>query len=572
MRSKVFFKLLLAFVLVIAAATLILDFSIRHAWEDSLRADITQALTEKTRMLASHVSSDKTSTISQIVTDESHASGARATVIDSTGRVLADSEADPLQMENHAHRPEFAAALKGKTGVDSRTSKTVGIEFLYIAVPVNGGAVRLAYPLSNIERSTKDIRTRLLYASGLALLVATLIAILIAHSISRRLRNIVEFAEKIARGDLSARISESSSDEIAQVAAALDVTARRLEENFTALQLSKQQLETLLDSIPNAVVAVSADRVLRWANRAMQSLEPRIRTGTPVVESFRDPELLKALDSAIEQSTVQTVHTTSLVSGRALNVTAAPMPGGGAVAVLQDVTDIERVEKTRRDFIANVSHELRTPLTSIQGYAETVLESFPDSGQGKQFLEIIQKNAARMTRLTEDLLVLARVESGEDKLRLEHVTAATLLDDAIDTFDSIAKARGIDLSIHASSEEAVVADRDAIQQVFANLIENAIKYSPPGGHVLLGAAADGAKVQFFVRDSGSGIALEHQPRLFERFYRVDASRSRESGGTGLGLAIVKHIVLNHGGSVWVESELGHGATFYFTLRHSQASS
>jgi two-component system phosphate regulon sensor histidine kinase PhoR len=376
------------------------------------------------------------------------------------------------------------------------------------------------------------------------------------------------FAEKIARGDLSARISENSSDEIAQVAAALDLTARRLEENFAALQLSKKQLETLLDSIPNAVVAVSADHVLRWANGAMHALDPKVRTGAPIVESFRDPEVLKALSAAIEQSIVHSVHTKTLVTGRALNVTAAPMPGGGAVAVLQDVTDIERVEKTRRDFIANVSHELRTPLTSIQGYAETVLESYPDSAQGKQFLEIIQKNAARMTRLTEDLLVLARVESGEDKLRLEPVSTGSLLEEANDSFEAIAKARGITLSVQAPAEQSVLADRDAIQQVFANLLENAVKYSPSGSNVVLGAEANGTKVRFFVRDSGAGISSEHQSRLFERFYRVDASRSRESGGTGLGLAIVKHIVLNHGGSVWVESELNHGATFYFTLRFS----
>jgi two-component system phosphate regulon sensor histidine kinase PhoR len=423
----------------------------------------------------------------------------------------------------------------------------------------------MAYPLSSIEQTTALIRSQSFSASALALLVAMLIAVVVAHSISQRLRKIVTFAEQVAAGDLSARIAESSSDEIAQVASALDVTARKLESSFAALQLSKEQLETLLNSIPNGVIAVTADRVLLWANRAMKSLEPQIRTGAPVVESFRDPALLEALRKSIQESKMQSVHAAMLVPGKTFNVTAAPMPGGGAVAVLQDVTDIERVEKTRRDFIANVSHELRTPLTSIQGYVETVLDSYPESGQGRQFLEIIQKNSARMTRLTEDLLVLARVESGEDKLRPEPIDVGEVLNDAKESFAGIAQTRGVSLDVEGSAACHVTADKYAIQQVFANLIENAIKYSPAGGTVVLGAKSNGDGVEFHVRDSGPGISFEHQHRLFERFYRVDTSRSRDSGGTGLGLAIVKHIVMNHGGTVWVESELNHGATFYFTL-------
>jgi two-component system phosphate regulon sensor histidine kinase PhoR len=565
-RSRFFFKLLAAFVLVIATATLIMDIAIRREWESSLRKQITQSLTEKARMFANRVELGKDLPITQIVTEQAQAGGVRATVIDSKGAVLADSEAYAPQMENHATRPEFIAALAGRLGVASRPSTTVGTELLYVALPIHGGgAVRLAYPLSSIEQTTSVIQSKLLWASVLALLVATMIAVAISHSISMRLKKIVEFAEHVASGDLSARIAESASDEIAQVASSLDVTARKLESNFAALQLNKDQLETLLNSIPNGVLSVTADRILVWANGAMKILEPQIRVGAPLVESFRDPELLHALDMVVERSETQTVQAAKLIPGKTFNVTAAPMPGGGAVAVFQDVTEIERVEKTRRDFIANVSHELRTPLTSIQGYVETVLDSYPDSGQGKQFLEIIQKNSARMARLTEDLLVLARVESGEEKLEQEAVAVAELLNEAKDNFDGIAQTRGITLYVGRSIECCVNADKDAIQQVFANLIENALKYSPAGGQVVLGANASGDSVEFYVRDSGPGISLEHQQRLFERFYRVDASRSRDSGGTGLGLAIVKHIVLNHGGTVWVESALNHGASFFFTL-------
>jgi two-component system phosphate regulon sensor histidine kinase PhoR len=241
------------------------------------------------------------------------------------------------------------------------------------------------------------------------------------------------------------------------------------------------------------------------------------------------------------------------------------------VVVLHDLTEVERVEQTRRDFIANVSHELRTPLTSIQGYAETLLEPGVQPSQGREFLEIIQKNAARMTRLTEDLLTLARVESGEKEFAFVSVTASQLLMETLQSFREIARGRGVELGIERSTERCVSADVDAIQQVLANLVDNALKYGGSGGQVFLGACDTDGSVEFYVRDLGAGIASEHLSRLFERFYRVDKARSRESGGTGLGLAIAKHIILAHGGTIRAESRLGHGATFVFTLPASQAA-
>jgi two-component system, OmpR family, phosphate regulon sensor histidine kinase PhoR len=255
-------------------------------------------------------------------------------------------------------------------------------------------------------------------------------------------------------------------------------------------------------------------------------------------------------------------------------VTAAPLPDGGAVAVLRDLTETERVEKTRRDFIANVSHELRTPLTSIQGYAETLLDSTPENGAPtREFLEIIRKNSGRMSRLTEDLLTLARVESGETRFDVEPVPPAELVSTMPKRVfarlppptASICKSTILKNRISAESLPPVLADREAIHQVFSNLIDNALKYGASGGRIVLGARAVPHAVEFYVQDFGAGIASEHLPRLFERFYRVDKARSRESGGTGLGLAIAKHIMLAHGGSIRAESELAHGSTFLFTL-------
>ncbi len=570
MRRSVFLKLLAAFVLVIATATVTLDLAVRRAWENSLRQEIERAMVEKTRLFAQRVQTDHSRPLQQLVNEESAAGDARATVIDRSGKVLADSEANPERMENHATRPEFITAFQGKIGSGTRWSHTLGIPFLYVAAPIPGGAVRMAYPLSSVQQTTAAVRRTLLLASIAALLVATLIAGLIARSVARRLARIVVFAQRVAAGDLRARIAVASSDELAVVAAALDTTAHKLEESFTALESNRNQLETLLNSMQEAVIAVGADTRVLWVNGRMQRLAPAgVRLNAPAVESVRDPNFLAALQSALETKQIAKARATALLPGRAFEVTAAPMTPAGAVAVLHDVTELDRVEKTRRDFIANVSHELRTPLTSVQGYAETLLDSLPADGavaKSREFLDIILKNAARMSRLTEDLLVLARVESGEQRFDLRAAAPEELLTAALESFRERAQAEGLELKVESSAQEPVLADAEAVHQVLANLIDNAIKYAHAGGRIILGAhAAAGDGVEFYVRDFGPGIASEHLPRLFERFYRVDKARSRESGGTGLGLAIVKHIVLAHGGRVRAESELGHGSAFYFTL-------
>jgi len=443
-----------------------------------------------------------------------------------------------------------------------------------------GGAARLAYPLSDVEAVSLQIRHRLELASGLALLFAFVVAAVAANWTARRLERIVEVAGRIADGDLQARVLETSADEVGRVAGAIDKTARRVEQSFAAVRSSQRQLETLLNSMQDAVIAVSADGHVQWANQPMDHLVPQgARLQQPVEETIRDPDFLASVKEATSTREVKTARATSIVPGRAFDVTAAPLPGGGAVAVLRDLTETERVEKTRRDFIANVSHELRTPLTSIQGYAETLLDSTPDNGAPtREFLEIIRKNSSRMARLTEDLLTLARVESGETRFEMEPVPPAELLHDAEESFREIARTHGIDLQIQDFSQNnqspvqnlrSVLADREAIHQVFSNLIDNSLKYgsnsAASSGRIVLGARAIPHAVEFFVQDFGAGIASEHLPRLFERFYRVDKARSRESGGTGLGLAIAKHIMLAHGGSIRAESELAHGSTFLFTL-------
>jgi two-component system, OmpR family, phosphate regulon sensor histidine kinase PhoR len=616
LRPRIFVKLMVVFFVVIAVTAITLQWTVRDVWQHMLHDQIERDLKQKTLMFAYRVEADRQHSLADITSQEGQAAGARATVIDPTGKVLADSEADSSTMESQLNDREFAAALGGSVGVNERKSHRLGVDFLYVAAPVSGGAVRLGYPLPEIETTDWPLAKALLRGSLIAFALAVLIAAVTSQRLGRRLKRIVNFAERIAAGDLTARIAATSSDEIGQVAAALDKTARHVEENFARLETSQHELETLLNSMQDAVLAVGADGRVQWANRGMARLLRRSpRLDAPLIDNVRDPNFLAAVQDAARDQVVTSARANTITAGRTFDVTAAPMPGGGVVAVLRDLTETERMEKTRRDFIANVSHELRTPLTSIQGYTETLLDSGVADNHVRDFLEIIRKNAARMGRLTEDLLTLARVESGEQRFDIQNVSTEELLQDALESFREVARSYGVDLVVENAAIDANVnADREAIHQIFSNLIENALKYAASGKKIILGARpspgvpsavtsaaaiasasspASGGEassvtvvetkpspaavkvssdssssahaVEFYVRDFGPGISSEHVPRLFERFYRVDKARSRESGGTGLGLAIAKHIMFAHGGTIRAESELNHGSTFLFVL-------
>ena len=406
------------------------------------------------------------------------------------------------------------------------------------------------------------------FFSGVAaLLVALLLAAWFSRSISLRLRRMVDFALQIAEGHLDARLEERENDELTVMAQALNVTAARLESSFAELDNRRRELAALLDSMQEAVVAISAERRVSWSNAVMQRMAgTQIRQGISLASAIRDPDVLRCVECALNKREVSTGRAIAFVPGRIFEVNAAPTPGGGAVVVLHDVTAVEAAEKSRREFIANVSHELRTPLTSISGYVETLLDDeLPKPETTREFLAIILKNAQRMNRLTEDLLELASIESKDYHLNLQPVRADRLANDAVDSLAGLVVESGVRLETGPLISEPVLVDEYAITQVFGNLIENALKYGSSGGRIVLSSRKTGGMVEFSVRDFGPGIASEHLERIFERFYRVDKARSRESGGTGLGLAIVKHILQIHGGGIRAESELGQGTAFLFTL-------
>jgi two-component system phosphate regulon sensor histidine kinase PhoR len=574
-KTRIFLKILSCFLAVILVATVLVDFLAGRQFEQHYISSLRQGLEEKAYLLAGLLAERSPA---QFAGQAARQVNARVTIIARDGSVLADSEARASEMENHATRPEFRDALQGKVGSSTRFSNTVHTNFLYVAIPLTqgawrGGALRLAYPLAELDRRLAGMRWRTAVGSGFAVLVAMLLAALIAASISRRLNRVVEFAGAVAKGSLTARIPVDGCDEISMVMEALNKTADKLEESFSRLAESSQQLEAVLEAMEEGVIAIDARRRVLCANRALcRLLGSEIRPGVPLQEAIQNPEVIGAMERALASRVVTVADLRYGEPVRSLKMSCSPMhtsarQSSGAVAVLHDVTDLERLENIRKDFVANVSHELRTPLTSIQGYAETLLESgLLFDARSRDFVDIIRKHAVRMAKLTADLLTLSRIELGRHEFRFTEMRPADAIVWALKSFQQVAQARNVELAAEEIPEQAwVMADSDAIHQVLLNLLDNALKYTPPGGKVTVSARPAKGMMEICVSDTGIGIAAEHLPRLFERFYRVDKARSRELGGTGLGLSIVKHIARAHGGDVRVVSEPGRGSSFFFTL-------
>jgi two-component system phosphate regulon sensor histidine kinase PhoR len=350
-KSSVFLKLLAAFFAVILGVTLILDLQIRKRWDESLRFQIADSLQHQAMQFALRVDHEPAETLAQMVDQAAAASGAGVTVIDRTGKVLADSVADPARMENHSQRSEFAAALRGEIGQSTRRSEAAGIDFLYTAAPTHNGAVRFAYPLSAIEKNSSHISQALIRGSLIALLLAVLLAAAAAVLISRRLERIVSFAERVAAGNLSARIDVQKTDEIARVAMALNATAERLEHSFAEVEASRQQLEAVLNSMQAPVIAVNREEKIEWVNGAMNRLLPnRVRLHAPFLETIREPDLLFSVRETIQKRQIHTARA-RIVPGRTYEATVAPMLAGSAVVLLHDLTEVERERK--RDAISS---------------------------------------------------------------------------------------------------------------------------------------------------------------------------------------------------------------------------
>ncbi len=413
---------------------------------------------------------------------------------------------------------------------------------------------------------------------GLVLVLGVAAAALLGLAVRRSVEPLERAVARMT--ETSTEVPEQAFQDFDGLARAISEASGEVARALGAATDSRRALEAMVDSMQDPVLAVDEAGRILWTNKRMQHLMPgsaesgAVRVGHALVQTIRDPEVLNCVRASMLERKVSQRRSTTLLPGRIFEVNAAPMPAGGAVAVLHDVTRMEQVERQQREFVANVSHELRTPLTSISGYVETLLDHEEGlTPQARIFLQTILKNAGRMTRLTEDLLLMARVENSEQELRQMAVPARDLVEDAVRAVRGMLdEAERAELEVGEVTAGAVIADPDAVVQVLSNLMENGIKYGRRRGgeraHVLVEArAVEGGRpmVEFRISDEGAGIASEHLDRIFERFYRVDKARSRESGGTGLGLAIARHLVERSGGTIRAESELNRGSRFLFTL-------
>jgi two-component system, OmpR family, phosphate regulon sensor histidine kinase PhoR len=488
----------------------------------------------------------------------------RITLIDSSGRVRADTDVPAAELgsvENHAGRPEVAAALAGRVGSATRRSATIGSELLYVAVPGGPGVVRVAMPLDEVNQVVRRAQRSVLLAALLAMILGSVLAFWAGRSVARPLTEAADAARAIAVGQ-PPRFPHSGIPDMDAMVAALREMHDELARRFDALRGKQAETEALVNAMVEGVLACDPRGRVLTANPAARRLlgyEPE-RPLPELQVLFHQKAAREAVAATLRSETIPDREVE--LDGRTCLFSARPLPGGGAVVVLHDLTDLKRLETIRRDFVANVSHELKTPLTSISGYAETLLSDHPDEATSRRFLETILQNARRMQGLVDDQLDLSRIEAGHWRPAPRVIRTEAALRDGWTVLESPVRARHAFSVEVAPGAEGLYADPDAVRQVLANLYDNARRYTPEGGGIRASAKPDAGGIRVSVRDEGSGIAREHLSRIFERFYRADPSRSRAEGGTGLGLAIVKHMVEAHGGRVWAESTLGEGTTIH----------
>jgi two-component system phosphate regulon sensor histidine kinase PhoR len=555
-------RLVLGSVLILVLAVSVLLWVAERSLRRDLEGDIGRNLETEAQLVREALPADST-TWQTAVHRLGAQTGHRITLIDRDGWVRADSDipVGPLPIiQNDRQRPEVRAAVARGRGVDRRRSETVGGPFLYVAIPGGPGVVRVAAGLDQVDEVVRRAQSAVAGAALLALLVGSLLALVAGRSIAQPLVTIGAAARAIAAG-APPRFPRSGIPDIDGLVQALRQMHQQLGDRFDELRREQAETAALVESMVEGVIASDERGRTVTANAAARRL-----LGYDVTDALPDlPELFRVkaarevVDAVLQGQAVEDRELE--IDERAILMNARPLPSGGAVLVIHDLTELRRLEAVRRDFVANVSHELKTPLTSISGYAETLLADDPDAETTRRFLGTILDNARRMQRLVDDLLDLARIEAGRWQPEPEPVDVEDTAREMWKELAERATVRGVQFEVDiAPGAGTVVVDADAIRQVLTNLLDNSLRYTARGGRIVCRSRLEDSGVAISVADNGSGIAHEHSPRIFERFYRADHSRSREEGGTGLGLAIVKHLVEAHGGRVYAESERGVGTT------------
>jgi two-component system phosphate regulon sensor histidine kinase PhoR len=505
----------------------------------------------------------------------------RITVILPDGKVIADSARAPDELDNHRNRPEVAAALRGREGLSRRTSESVSQELLYFAAPYPSDSnplavIRTAGILREPKAKLEDLYTGIGIAGFIILILTAGLSYFIVKKFSEPLAVIQRAAERFAQGDLDVRLSIDKPGEIRALAGAMNWMADQLKNRIGTIVRQKNELETILSGMTESVITLDPDLKIKSINRAAENLTGRSKMecrGKSLLEIFRSSELESFARDVLGQkaSLEKTVLLYTALRARHLQAYGTKLDNGadkasGLLLVLHDITRLKQLEEIRKDFVANVSHELKTPITSIQGFVETLLDgALEDRDRAKQFLTIIENQAKRLNSIIEDLLSLSRLEQADTEIHKEETDLNPVLDSVFEVCASRAESKSIALRRSCPAGLRALVNPVLLEQAVINLLDNAVKYSPGGSEVLVALKEEERTVLISVADNGPGIPAKDLPRIFERFYRVDKTRSRNLGGTGLGLAIVKHITLAHGGTAWVESEMGKGSTFFIRI-------
>ncbi len=577
---RIYVLLIAAVLLCGLAAMLPMAWLGADAIESSCREYAVRDMTANVNLLAQSahqlLERDPKADLEGLFRDARKRSETRFTMIAADGRVLTESDEDASRMENHANRPEVAKALTGGTGVDVRKSPTFGDDWIYVAIPFRGGALRASDSLAEVDLRLTQWWRQAFRGLTLSLAVLMVLGLFAARLISRPIEAAARGAERFALGDFQHRLIPSGSSETRRLASSLNGMAEELDARFKLITRQRGEMQTVFANMTEGILAVNpAGRILMMNPAAERLLGIGKRESVRVLEgALRQPELLDLLAEAGRAGS-PIEREVRLASGpdRDLLVLAhaSRLQGAdgelGVFAVLRDVTRLRKLETMRRDFVANVSHELRTPVTSMQSCLETLLDGgIEDRESAREFLAMALRNARRMASIIGNLLLLAEMESGSGGIgRTTSEPVGPALDEAAELCREAAEAKQARIQVECRPGLRALMNQRLLVHALVNLIDNAVKYGPAGGVVRVAATADGDRVRIGVTDSGPGIAPRHQERVFERFYRVGAGSNPEEG-TGLGLAIVRHIALALGGEVELASDLGAGSTFTMVLQ------
>lgn len=579
LTSPIFRKLLIASFLLMAGTLLGMNiYFIRFTAQLQIE-NIHRRLQVEAEVLAAEAATVPPSALENWSREAQVRSHARVAIIDPQGIVLADSQGTLNGSASRADFAEVQRALQGTPGMAVRPDPELNQEQFYLAIPfVYQGkpayALQLQVPLTDATSASAALHDEIWIASLVALLLALAIAYFFSRSFTRRVKSLKTFAENLDKTPSAQRSLVYGNDELGDLARALDRTGSRLRELVDRLSLESARRESILASMVEGVVAVDSKLRVTFCNNAFRravGTSDSIPENQSLLDVLRDPELLSMFTHVLEslQPLKRRVRLAG-AEGHSFEVQVTPLAGtvqGGAIAIFYDITDLERLERVRRDFVANVSHELRTPLTAISGYAETLLEgALEDDESNRRFVEIIKSHATRLSNIASDLLALSELESERPAAESRPVSVRSAVDVALKMIGPAAQLRGVSITSGELDEAEVLAERGRLEQALVNLLDNAVKFNRPSGEVRVEVRREaGDHVRIIVADTGIGIPSTDLTRVFERFYRVDKARSREMGGTGLGLSIVKHAVERMNGAVTVESQLGKGSTFTVLL-------